>query len=229
MNYKLTITRSKNAKCFYIQTTYRKKGGKLSSKTVKKLGNEKSIIEKYGVEDAEAWAREELERMRQAAREEKQGLVMELHPDRLIDGAERIFNGGDVFIERVATMLGLRKICGEISQSYRFKFNLGDYLIRMLTSRILHPGSKLSDFLKGGRYVEDKELRLENFYRSLDVLGSQMNDIQGKIYRNTLESIGRNTGVIYYDCTNVFLRWRPTMTSASMGIPRKIDPIHWCR
>lgn len=64
MNYKLTITRSKNAKCFYIQTTYRKKGGKLSSKTVKKLGNEKSIIEKYGVEDAEAWAREELERMR---------------------------------------------------------------------------------------------------------------------------------------------------------------------
>lgn len=204
MNYKLTITRSKNAKCFYIQTTYRKKGGKLSSKTVKKLGNEKSIIEKYGVEDAEAWAREELERMRQAAREEKQGLVMELHPDRLIDGAERIFNGGDVFIERVATMLGLRKICGEISQSYRFKFNLGDYLIRMLTSRILHPGSKLSDFLKGSRYVEDKELRLENFYRSLDVLGSQMNDIQGKIYRNTLESIGRNTGVIYYDCTNVF-------------------------
>lgn len=142
--------------------------------------------------------------MRQAAREEKQGLVMELHPDRLIDVAERIFNGGDVFIERVATMLGLRKICDEISQSYRFKFNLGDYLIRMLTIRILHPGSKLSDFLKGSRYVEDKELRLENFYRSLDVLCSQMNDIQGKIYRNSLESIGRKTGVIYYECTNVF-------------------------
>ena len=84
MNYKLTITRSKNAKCFYIQTTYRKRDGRLSSKTVKKLGNETFIRENYGVEDAEAWAREELERMRQAAREEKQGLVVELHPDRLI-------------------------------------------------------------------------------------------------------------------------------------------------
>ncbi len=87
---------------FIIQTTYRKKGGKLSSKTVKKLGNEKFIMENYGVADAEAWAREELERMRQAAREEKQGVVLEFHSERLINGAERIFNGGDVFIERVA-------------------------------------------------------------------------------------------------------------------------------
>ena len=203
-HYKLTITRSKNAKCFYIQTTYRKKDGKLSSKTVKKLGNEKSIMENYGVADAEEWARGELERMRHAAREEKQGLVMELHPGRLIDGNERIFNGGDVFIEKAAGLLGLRGICDEISQSSRFKFDLGEYLARMLTSRILHPGSKLSDFLKGSRYVENKELRLENFYRSLDVLGRQMDEIQGRIYRNTLRTIGRQTGVIYYDCTNVF-------------------------
>ena len=54
MNYKLTITRSKNAKCFYIQTTYRNREGKLTTKTVKKLGNETFIKQNYGVEDAEA-------------------------------------------------------------------------------------------------------------------------------------------------------------------------------
>ena len=113
MNYKLTVTRSKNAKCFYIQTTYRKRDGRLSSKTVKKLGNETFIKENYGVDDAEAWARGELERMRQTAREEKQGLVMELHPDRLVTDTERIFNGGDIFIEKVLTLLGLRDICDE--------------------------------------------------------------------------------------------------------------------
>ncbi len=101
MNYKLTITRSKNAKCFYIQTTYRKRDGRLSSKTVKKLGNETYIKDTYGVDDAETWAGEELERMRQAAREEQQGLIVELHPDRLIDGSERIYNGGDIFIEQI--------------------------------------------------------------------------------------------------------------------------------
>lgn len=115
MNYKLTIARSKNARCFYIQTTYRKRDGKLLSKTVKKLGNETYIKEHYGVEDAEAWAREELERMRQAAREEKQGLVVELHPDRLISSSERIFNGGDIYI-RYCRGLGCAK-CAVMSAS----------------------------------------------------------------------------------------------------------------
>ena len=204
MNYKLTITRSKNAKCFYIQTTYRKRDGKLSSKTVKKLGNETFIKETYGVEDAEAWARAELERMRQAAREDKQGLMMELHPDKLTDNAERIFNGGDVLIERAATLLGLRALCDKVSEDYKFKFKLSDYLLRMVCSRILHPGSKLSDFINGRRFIEKKDLRLENFYRSLDVLTREMDSLQGGVYRHTLGTMGRNTGVIYYDCTNVF-------------------------
>lgn len=204
MNYKLTITRSKNAKCFYIQTTYRKRDGRLSSKTVKKLGNETFIKDNYGVEDAEAWAREELERMRKAAREEKQGLIVELHPDRLIDSSERIYNGGDIFIEQVLSRLGLRDVCKEVCASLRIKFDLGDYLARMVCSRILHPGSKLSDFINGSRFIERKDLRLENFYRALDVIGKEMNTMQGAIYRRSLKSIGRNTGVIYYDCTNVF-------------------------
>ncbi len=204
MNYKLTITRSKNAKCFYIQTTYRKRDGRLSSKTVKKLGNETYIKDTYGVDDAEAWAREELGRMRQAAREGQRGLIVELHPDRLIDGSGRIYNGGDIFIEQVLSRLGLRDVCKEISSSHRMKFDLGDYLTRMVCSRILHPGSKLSDFINGSRFIENKGLRLENFYRALDVTGKEMDAMQGAIYRRSLGSIGRNTGVIYYDCTNVF-------------------------
>lgn len=55
MNYKLSISKSKNARIFYIQTSYRK-GAKVCTKTVKKLGNETFIKETYGVEDAEAWA-----------------------------------------------------------------------------------------------------------------------------------------------------------------------------
>lgn len=203
MNYKLGISKSKNARLFYIQTSFRE-GGTVRTKTVKRLGNEAFIRENYGVEDAEAWAREELERMRQAAREEKQGLIVELHPDKLIGGTERIYNGGDIFIEKVLTCLGFRDICKEVSSLHRIKFDLGDYLTRMVCSRILHPGSKLSDFINGSRFVEKKELRLENFYRTLDVVGNEMDNMQGAIYRHSQKSIGRNTGVIYYDCTNVF-------------------------
>ena len=204
MNYKLTITRSKNAKCFYIQTTYRNREGKLTTKTVKKLGNETFIKQNYGVDDAEAWAKAELERMRLAANQEKQTLMLELHPERIIGGSERVYNGGDIFIEQILSRLGLRDVCKAMSERHKFKFDLGEYVVRLVCSRILHPGSKLSDFINGKRFIERKNLKLENFYRSLDVVGEEMNDMQAAIYKRSLKSIGRNTSVIYYDCTNVF-------------------------
>lgn len=204
MNYKLTVTKSRNARCFYIQTSYRKKDGRISTKTVRKLGSEKKIKELYGVDDAMEWAKAELSKMRQEDAEGKMGIVLELSPEKLIDLSERIFNGGDIFIEDICSRLGLKQICGDIKSKHNFKFDLWEYLIRMVSSRILHPGSKLSDYIKGSRYIEDRKLKLENFYRSLDVIASDVNDLQGAIYRHTLGSIGRHTGVIYYDCTNVF-------------------------
>lgn len=145
----------------------------MRTKTVRRLGNETFIKENYGVGDAETWAREELDRMRQACREEKQGVVVELHPDRLINGTERVFNGGVIFVEQVLSRLGLRDICKKISVSHRIKFDLGDYLTRMVCSRILHPGSKMSDFINGSRFIERKDLRLE---RRL----SQIRALEGK-------------------------------------------------
>lgn len=204
MNYKLTVTKSLNARCFYIQTSFRKKDGKISTKTVRKLGSESKIKELYGVDDAMEWAKAELAKMRQEAAEGKAGVLVELSPDKLVDPSERIYNGGDIFIEDICSRLGLKQICGIIKSRRNFRFDLWEYLMRMVCSRILHPGSKLSDHINGRRFIEDRKLKLENFYRSLDVIASEVNDLQGAIYRQTLDSIGRNTGVIYYDCTNVF-------------------------
>lgn len=204
MNYKLTVTKSRNARCFYIQTSYRKKDGKISTKTVRKLGSEAKIKELHGVEDAMQWAKSELAKMRQEDAEGKAGIVVELSPDKLIGCGERIFNGGDIFIEQICSRLGLKEICDVVKENHNFKFDLWEYLMRMINSRILHPGSKLSDFIKGTRFIEDRKLKLENFYRSLDVIAADINELQGEIYRHTLKNIGRQTGVIYYDCTNVF-------------------------
>lgn len=204
MNYKLTITKSRNARCFYIQTSYRKSDGRMSTKTVRRLGSEKTIKELHGVDDAEAWARGQLAQMREADRSGRQGVVLELFTDKLVEQSERLFNGGDVFIEKVCSLLGLKEICAGISAAREFKFDLWRHVMRMICCRILHPGSKLSDCINGARFIERGKLKLENFYRSLDVVADNFDGIQAAIYRNTLSRVGRNTGVIYYDCTNVF-------------------------
>ena len=41
-------------------------------------------------------------------------------------------------------------------------------------------------------------------YRALDVLADNFDDIQAKLYQNTLKLGKRKTGIIYYDCTNFF-------------------------
>lgn len=113
-------------------------------------------------------------RCRGLRREDKQGLMMELHPDKLTDNAERIFNGGDIFIARTATLLELRWLCDKVSEDYKFNFKLSDYLLRMVCSRILHPGSKLSDFINGRRFIENKDLMLGKvlYYQYLSIIYS---------------------------------------------------------
>lgn len=204
MNYKLTVTSSKNARCFYIQTSYRNKDGKVTTKTVRKLGSEAKIKALYGIEDAMEWAKGQLAEIRRNDKEGKQGILLELYPDKPIGREERIFNGGDLFVEKACAFMGLKQVCDCAVSGHRIKFDLWEYVMRMVTSRILHPGSKLSDFAKGARYLERRELKLENFYRSLDIVGEEMDNMQGAIYRHTLKTLGRHTGVIYYDCTNVF-------------------------
>ena len=159
MNYKLTITKSRNARCFYIQTSYRKSDGRMSTKTVRRLGSEKTIKELHGVDDAEAWARGQLAQMREADRSGRQGVVLELFTDKLVEQSERIYNGGDVFIEKVCSLLGLKEICAGISAAREFKFDLWRHVMRMICCRILHPGSKLSDCINGARFIERGKLK----------------------------------------------------------------------
>ena len=74
------------------------------------------------MDDAEAWAREQLEQMRRDDLSGRQGVVMELFTDKLVGQSNRIYNGGDVFIEKVCSLLGLKDICAGISAARDFKF-----------------------------------------------------------------------------------------------------------
>ena len=54
---RLTINHTKSGDSFYVIRSV-KRNGKRSSETVKRLGTANEIKEKYGVDDAEAWARD---------------------------------------------------------------------------------------------------------------------------------------------------------------------------
>ena len=64
-------------------------------------------------------------------------------------------------------------------------------------------------------YLEFLYFRLTNVfyltYRALNVLSEECDLIQSELYRNSKSVLKRNDGVLYYDCTNYYLRLNKKM------------------
>jgi len=173
--------------------------------TVEYLGNDEQIRQKYHVDDAEAWARAHVDELNRLAKDEKASASITFSPSaQLAMDEQRSFNLGYLFLQRIFYQLGLNKICSTIKQRHSFDYNLTSILSRLLYTRILYPGSKLSSFNDSQKFVEAPDFDLHQIYRALSLLASESDFIQQSLYKNSLTFSKRNTSVIYYDCTNYY-------------------------
>ena len=70
--------------------------------------------------------------------------------------------------------------------------------------RILKPCSKAATYDFSNKLLEQPNFEKHHIYRSLTVFAQHFDQIQAELYKNSLKLGQRNTGVIYYDCTNFF-------------------------
>ena len=54
------------------------------------------------------------------------------------------------------------------------------------------------------KFIEQPNFELHHIYRALEVISKENEFIQSELYKNSLKVSKRNTGVLYYDCTNYF-------------------------
>ena len=145
---------SKNSISYYAQKTVYV-DGKDKSLVVKKFGSEKFICETYGVDDAKAWAKEQVRLMNEAEKEDAAKFIVELCAGTdLVKNEQRRFNGGYLFLQDVYYELGLHKICRAISGRHLFEYDLNDILSRLIYTRILYPSSKMNSFEESKRFIE---------------------------------------------------------------------------
>ena len=195
---------SKNSISYYAQKTIYV-DGKNKSLVVKRFGSEKYICETYGVDDAKAWAKEQVRLMSEAEKEDAAKFIIELcaRTDLALD-EQRRFNGGYLFLQDIYYELGLHKICHAISGRHNFEYDLNDILSRLIYTRILYPSSKLSSFEESKRFIEQPSFELHDIYRALSVIAEESDYIQSRLFKNSTAIQKRNTQVIYYDCTNFY-------------------------
>jgi len=201
---KLIVSESKNAASLYVgKSIY--VNGKRTTRIVEKLGTVAELEKKLGGQDPMEWAKKYIEELNKKEKEETREVLVKYSPKKLINkGEQRCFNGGYLFLQQIYHELGLHKLCKDIFQKYKFKFDLNSILSRLIYGRILFPLSKLATYEESKKFIEQPNFKLHQIYRALGYLAKESDFIQSSLYENSLKVLKRNTGILYYDCTNFF-------------------------
>ena len=205
---RIKTSTSKNSKNYSIIEDYYR-NGKRTTKVVEYIGTQAKITELAQTDNLtiDTWLQNYLNRYKekQNISTELQEVIIKKYANRLIprDTLQQ-FNVGYLFLKDIYYSLKIDKIVKEISKKYKFEFDLNEVLSNLVFSRIIYPSSKLKTYELSKNFIETPMYNLENIYRGLTYLNTEMDFIQKEIYNNSKLVIDRNTRIMYFDCTNYY-------------------------
>lgn len=218
----LQTVKSKNAISYYAaKTVY--ENGKKTSKIVEKLGTLAELSTLY--DDPTLYLKQRISELTEQEKNQTREVVVRFAQSECIEANEqKKFNCGYLFLQALYHELGLDRICKDISARYEFEYDLDAILSRLIYGRILFPGSKLSTMKESYRLLEEPNFELHQIYRALEVLAKETDFIQAELYKNSLSVVGRNTKVLYYDCTNFFFEAEEEAGLRQYGVSKEHRP-----
>lgn len=221
---RLQISKSKNSASFYvIKTVYI--DGIEHTLIVEKLGTYNELLEKLNGQDPKEWAKKYIEKLNKEEKEGKREILVKYSPTKLIEkGKQKCFNGGYLFLQQIYHELKLHKLCKTISLKYKFKFDLDSILSRLIYGRILFPLSKLATYEESKKFIEQPNFEVHQIYRALEYLAKETDFIQSTLYENSLKISKRNTGILYYDCTNYYFEIEEESGNKQYGVGKDHKP-----
>lgn len=203
-----SYSQARNYKIYYLIEDY-KKNGKRTTRTLETIGNEPDIIKKANEENIslDTWLDNYVKEYNNThkAKEEPEKIIIKKYSNRPIP-MDKInkFNVGYLFLEDIYYSLKTDKIVNDVAKEYKFEFDLNEVLSYLVYSRIIFPASKLKTYELSKNFIKTPKYNLENIYRGLTYLCSNIDYIQRELYNNSKAVVDRNTRVFYYDCTNYY-------------------------
>lgn len=221
---RLKISKSKNSLSLYVIKDVVTKE-KRTSKIVQKLGTYNELLKKLNGEDPIEWAKAYIEELNKKEKEETSKIMVQYSPTKLIEKEkQRSFNGGYLFLQKIYHELGLDRISSDISNRHKFTYNLDSILSRLLYGRIIFPSSKLSTYKLSTTFLEKPDFDIQHIYRALEIISKETDFIQSELYKNSLKISKRNSGILYYDCTNYFFEIEQEQGLKQYGYSKEHKP-----
>lgn len=201
---RLTITKNKNSKSFYVIKSVTI-NGKRTSKVIQKLGNLEEVRTKAGCVDPYIWAKNYVDLLNKKEKENSEDIILKLSQNKDLEFDKKYtFNGGYLFLQDIYYSIKLNNICDEITSKHQFKYDLNNILSNLIYSRIIYPSSKLKTLDLCKNFLEQPNFEYHHILRALEVLNKENDFIQSELYKNSLKYSKRNDKVLFYDCTNYY-------------------------
>lgn len=193
--------------CMTVRESFRK-NGKVSQRTIKKIGYVDEFTDLY--DDPIAHFKEFYRKESQRIKEEKTNVSISFSPTAKLEELSR----EDIHTNRkslgasalsvIYHQLEIDKFIYNHSRSHKDEFD-GNAIMKLLVySRILFPGSKLFTFKNKGRFFEKMDFSLENVYRFMDRLIKWQKPLIAHLNAKIKENYKRDTTLLYYDVTNYY-------------------------
>lgn len=213
---RLKITKSKNARSFYVIESFRK-DGKNSSRVVEKLGTEQELKAKLGADtDVEQWARDYVSRLNEElkAQKELERAIVTLDPSTPYGADDiRVLSAGGLMLYQALYSMGYREIAEQICRRHKTDFNLEQLLVHFVCALVLSAADKKhflscdilqEKFLDLMQSFPDRpEYRQEDLYQGLQCAGDEFEFIQSFIYRYNNRREQSSPAVLYH-CAEEF-------------------------
>lgn len=205
---RIKINTSINSKSYSIIDDYYR-NGKRTTRVVDTIGNYEKVsklAESEGI-DVDTWLINYLNNYKEKhgvpIRGEK--VIIEKYSNKIIPiNKINKYNIGYLFLEDIYYSLKLDKTINTVTKKHKFEFDLNEVLSYLVYSRIIFPSSKLKTYELSKNFIETPKYNLENIYRGLTYLCSNLDYIQKELYNNSKSVVDRKTRIFYYDCTNYY-------------------------
>ena len=206
---RLNIRTKNNYSYYTIIKDYTNLNGTRTTTIFEKLGNQQQVEERFGKVNTIENIKKYIEELNNENKEEI--INVQFNPNKTIErNIKKRFNIGYLFLKKIYNELKIKEFCKEIENKYQFKFDLNEILSYLVFARIIYPSSKLETYKQCQNFIEQPKFKLHDEYRALSYMADNIDFIQEKIFENSKNVIKRNSEIIYYDCTWIYVKFLDT-------------------
>lgn len=181
------------------------KNGKRTTCVYENIGNLEKLKQRAGDMEPMEWLNNYVQKLNEQNKAETLPVIIQKNPNKIIEkNIQNCFNIGYLFLQDIYYKLKLDDICKQISDKYKFKFDLNNILSNLIYSRIIYPASKLKTLELSKNFLEQPNFDYQHIERALPIICENMDFIQSELYKNSCKYMERNNKVLYYDCTNYY-------------------------